>query len=160
MCWFIHGLHCILMLPIIFAFFFLFVCFPLNIWLSLILSGLFVSNLSLFLFYACYPVTLVESELLGIQLSLWSCVPVFLWSWDPECLRGQWSQAAYGCGWSRCRARIQCLLCAQVWIEGKCASDWAGITASPGCQGSKLCLVLGQMLGPHLWIWVFQSSRE
>jgi hypothetical protein len=42
------------------------------------------------------PVILVMSELLRVQLSLWSCDYGILRSWDPGCVRAPGSQAASG----------------------------------------------------------------
>ena len=41
-------------------------------------------------------VILVVSELLRVQLSLWSCDSEILWSWDPECVEAPGSPAASG----------------------------------------------------------------
>jgi hypothetical protein len=55
------------------------------------------------------PVILVVSELLRVQLSLWSYDSGILWSWDSRCVRALGSQAASGTLRSWCDQALEIL---------------------------------------------------
>jgi hypothetical protein len=83
------------------------------------------------------PVILVVSELLRVQLSLWPCDPVILWSWNLGCVRAPGSQAASG---------ILRFLCDQ----------------DPGIPGSRVSVGLGMLehLGVGLPLVVMGLATE
>lgn len=108
-----------------------------------------------------YPVSLVVSELLGVQMSLWSCDSVILWSWDHGvskllwscdlgCVRAPTCQASSGCHRSWWGARVLDLLCSVlcvfVWILKFCdpmcvcqSSCDPGCVRTPYGQASSGC---------------------
>jgi hypothetical protein len=134
----------------------MFLYFPLAIWLSLVLQALIVSewNLSLLLSF-------FVSELLRVQLSLWSwdpgcksswgpsCLcdpeilmwtsswdPMILWSYDPPCVRVPGSQASSGCYGIWWGASAQGLLRALAQSKGTRATGLVGVPKTLDPQGS------------------------
>jgi hypothetical protein len=83
----------------------IFLSLPPAIWLSLVPPALAISDWSL-------HVILVVSELLRVQLCLWSCDSMILWSRDSGCIRVLGCQAASGTwrNWWSCDPVILCVL--------------------------------------------------
>ena len=97
------------------------------------------------------PVILVVSELLRVQLSLWSCDHGILWFYDPGCFRAPGSRVSSGYCGTNCRVCAQGLLRAPAQT-GRNLCHWPGRVPEcldPAC--STYSLKLEQLWPPPLW---------
>jgi hypothetical protein len=130
-----------------------FCCLPPTIWLSLVLPALDISDQSLPI-----PPVILVSELLRVQLSLWSYDFEILGSWDPGCVRAPQSQAASGTLRSWCDQAPGILWSCDPVDLGRVP----GSGAFSGCCGTGCGVSAQGLLRASLiiWSWACQSAWE
>jgi hypothetical protein len=122
---------------------------PLTLWLSLVLTGLAISDCSLFLLWAWLCWASLGQAVSGCGRG--SGTPD-LWFW---CSRTSWSQADSGCGQVGGDARLQNMVLGTFENQKESVSLARLEVLSPVGPGNSQ---LGQVLGIHLWSWSCHNS--